>query len=158
MIRAGMGLDLGQLRKNAATMGVLSVFPCVAEATTIAGISQIFFPSFNIQWGFLLGFVIADVSPAVTTPLLLDFMSQGYGVAKGIPSILLAAGSVNSVVAIVLYFVVWEFAWGGAVVGSKIAEVIGLKLIVQIFGVGNTLNRFAMLFMLAMAPQDSRGG
>jgi NhaP-type Na+/H+ or K+/H+ antiporter len=46
-------------------------------------------------------FVIADVSPAVTVPLLLDFQLQGYGTDKGIPTILLAGSGFNSVFAII---------------------------------------------------------
>uniref|UniRef100_A0A7S4LNG8 Cation/H+ exchanger domain-containing protein n=1 Tax=Oxyrrhis marina TaxID=2969 RepID=A0A7S4LNG8_OXYMA len=170
MIRAGMGLDLKKLRENASMMGVLSCVPCICEALTVMGITQLFFDSYNLTFGLLLGFCLADVSPAVTTPLLIDFHENGYGTSKGIPTILLAAGSVNSVLAIVFYSVVWEFAMSGTLDGEKLGEIIGVKLFVQIFGVGvgaglaagvvvsyswtaagKAWKRFMLMFLVAMA-------
>ena len=42
------------------------------------------------------------------------------------------AGSVNSVVAIVLLSVVNEFAWAGSVSSSKLAQIIDVKLICRL--------------------------
>ena len=50
--------------------------------------------------GFLLGFVLAGVSPAVIIPSLIPLIEQGYGVAKGIPTLVIAACSADDVVAI----------------------------------------------------------
>lgn len=136
MLRAGMGLNLERLRKNAVSTVLLSFVPCLCEATTIAFISRLFFPFLSLPFAFMLGFCIADVSPAVTTPILLDFMDKGLGVNKGIPDVLLTAGSVNSVVAIVMYSIAWEFAWTDSVSASKLAEVVGVKLVAQIVGIG----------------------
>jgi NhaP-type Na+/H+ or K+/H+ antiporter len=136
MLRAGLGLNIKKLRQNGATTILMSFVPCICEAGTIALAAKVFFPSVTLPFALMLGFCIADVSPAVTTPILLDFMSQGLGVSKGIPSILLAAGSVNSVVAIVFYSVMWEFAWTESVSGEKLAEIIAVKLVLQIVGIG----------------------
>ena len=108
MLRAGFGLDLEKLRQNWKLMSVLSVFPALVEASVIAIMAVAVF-DFDWLWGFLLGFLIADVSPAVTVPLLLDFQLQGYGTDKGIPTILLAASGFNSVFAICAYGVVKSF-------------------------------------------------
>jgi NhaP-type Na+/H+ or K+/H+ antiporter len=108
MLRAGFGLDLQKLKENWKLMSVLSVFPAMVEAAMIAIMAVAVF-DFDWAWGFLLGFLIADVSPAVTVPLLLDFQLQGYGTDKGIPTILLAASGFNSVFAICAYGVVKSF-------------------------------------------------
>lgn len=169
MLRAGMGLNIAKLRENSVKTLLLSTIPCICEASTIAGVAHFLFPVMTLPFCFMLGFVIADVSPAVTTPILLDFMSQGLGQNKGIPTILLAAGSVNSVVAIVMYSVVNEFAWDGDVSGAKLAQILGVKLVLQILGVGviagwifgrltelswrltpNAGERFLILFLVAM--------
>lgn len=84
----------------------------------------------------MLGFCIADVSPAVTTPILLDLEKKGLGEQKGIPSILLCAGSVNSVFAIVMYSIAWEFAWTDSVSAERLGEIIAVKFLLQIVGVG----------------------
>jgi len=136
MVRAGMGLNVAKLREQLGSLAALSSVPCVCEAITIAMISQWAFPQMNMPWGLMLGFVIADVSPAVLTPLLLKFQVEGYGVDKGIPSVLMAGGSINSVLAIVLYSVMWEFSWGDDVQGSAILTLVLVKLLCQIFLVG----------------------
>ena len=58
-------------------------------------------------WGFMLGFVLAAVSPAVVVSCLLNLQvgwgvlwcamgsilqERGFGVAKGIPTLVIAAG------------------------------------------------------------------
>merc|ERR1712117_268632 len=50
--------------------------------------------------GFMLGFVLAAVSPAVIIPCLMSLSGRGYGVAKGIPTLVIAACSADDVVAI----------------------------------------------------------
>merc|ERR1719369_2776271 len=48
----------------------------------------------------MLGFVLAAVSPAVIIPCLMSLSQRGYGVAKGIPTLVIAACSSDDVVAI----------------------------------------------------------
>ena len=61
------------------------------------------------MWGFMLGFVLAAVSPAVVVPSLLGLQERGYGVDKGIPTLVIAAASVDDVLAISGWFVL-EFS------------------------------------------------
>merc|ERR1712232_1274116 len=128
--------DLELLRKSSVSAMILATGPCIGEATTIAVLGKVIFPAMSWPFAFMLGFCIADVSPAVTTPILLDLNIEKRGTKKGVPTILLAAGSVNSVIAIVFYKIVEEFAWTGSISPENIAEIIGVKFFVQIFGVG----------------------
>jgi len=136
MLRAGLGLDLAILRKSSVGAMILATCPCIGEAATIAVLSHVIFPGMSWAFCFMLGFCIADVSPAVTTPILLDFNVQKRGTKKGIPTILLAAGSVNSVIAIVFYKITEEFAWQGAISPDNIVNIVAIKFFVQIFGIG----------------------
>ena len=45
-------------------------------------------------------FVIAAVSPAVVVPSLLSLSERGYGLDKGVPTLVIAAASVDDVLAI----------------------------------------------------------
>merc|ERR1719312_1571854 len=56
----------------------------------------------GLPWtvGFMLGFVLAAVSPAVIIPSLMNLSARGYGVAMGIPTLVIAACSADDVVAI----------------------------------------------------------
>ena len=106
-------------------MGVLSWIPAFIEATTIMLLSGAVF-GFPVKWGFPLGFLVADVSPAVTVPLLLDFQVQGYGTDKGIPTILLAGSGFNSVFAIIAFGVTLSFIFAtGEPVWVTIARGLG---------------------------------
>ena len=48
----------------------------------------------------LFRFILAAVSPAVVVPCLLQLSEMGYGVSKGIPTLVIAAASVDDVFAI----------------------------------------------------------
>lgn len=150
MTRAGLGLDLPKLRENALVMGLLAIVPCFCEAAVVGLSAMLLFPVISLPWAGMLGFVIAAVSPSVISPVLLDLMSQGYGAGKGIPSVLLAAGSINGVVSIVLYSILWEFAWETTASAGKIVELIAVKFFGQIFGAGVGLGWLAG-FALACA-------
>lgn len=45
-------------------------------------------------------FVLGAVSPAVVVPSMLLLQKDGYGVEKGIPTLLMAAGSFDDILAI----------------------------------------------------------
>ncbi|KAI5937853.1 Sodium/hydrogen exchanger 9B1 [Manis javanica] len=77
----------------------LAMGPCLMEACATAVISH-FLLNFPWQWGFLLGFVIGAVSPAVVIPSMLLLQENGYGIEKGIPTLLIAASSLDDILAI----------------------------------------------------------
>ena len=51
----------------------------------------------------MLGFIVAAVSPAVVVPMMIHFMERKMGAKKGIPTLILAAASLDDVVAIVIF-------------------------------------------------------
>lgn len=56
-------------------------------------------------------FVLAAVSPAVVVPSMLALQDKGYGVDKGIPTLVIAAASVDDVLAISGFGVVLGIAF-----------------------------------------------
>lgn len=99
MLRAGLGLDLDKLRKMGVVTARLSFLPCFSEALTIALLSVPLL-DLPVVWGGVLGFVVAAVSPAVVVPGMLDLQERGFGTAKGIPTMVVAAASFDDVLAI----------------------------------------------------------
>uniref|UniRef100_T1JIN7 Cation/H+ exchanger transmembrane domain-containing protein n=1 Tax=Strigamia maritima TaxID=126957 RepID=T1JIN7_STRMM len=59
-----------------------------------------FILDFPWLWGLMLGFVLAAVSPAVVVPCLLALSDRNYGTRKGIPTLVIAAASIDDVLAI----------------------------------------------------------
>ncbi|ELU16618.1 hypothetical protein CAPTEDRAFT_34319, partial [Capitella teleta] len=99
LTRAGLGLDPVALRKLSRGVFLLAFSPCIAE-TVVEAIAAHFILGFPWLWGVMLGFVLAAVSPAVVVPSMLSLHEQGYGVIKGIPTLVIAAASVDDVLAI----------------------------------------------------------
>ncbi|XP_072319039.1 sodium/hydrogen exchanger 9B2 isoform X2 [Eucyclogobius newberryi] len=99
LARAGLGLDPSALKKLKSVCLRVSVGPCVVEACTIAVVSRLLM-GLPWVWGFILGFVLGAVSPAVVVPSMLLLQKQGYGVDQGIPTLLMAAGSFDDILAI----------------------------------------------------------
>ncbi len=97
--RAGLGLDPVALRKMSFGVLRLSCIPCSVEAITGAVTSH-FLLGFNWAWGFMLGFILSAVSPAVVVPSMLNLQEKGLGVDKGIPTLVIAAASIDDVIAI----------------------------------------------------------
>lgn len=87
LTRAGLDLDPTALKRLKVTLPKLSLIPWVAEATVIAVMTR-FLLHMPWVWGFLLGAIIAAVSPAVVVPCLFRLRARGYGVAKVRPLIL----------------------------------------------------------------------
>ena len=99
LIRAGLGLDPDKLRRLSGMVFRLAFLPCLAESCTVALASH-FILGLPWLWAFMLGFVLAAVSPAVVVPCLLSLQQRGLGVNKGVPTLVIAAASVDDVLAI----------------------------------------------------------
>ena len=58
-------------------------------------------------------FVLAAVSPAVVVPCLLSLSERGYGLNKGIPTLVIAAASIDDVLAISAFSICMGIAFSG---------------------------------------------
>jgi len=99
LLMAGLELDPVALMKLSAMVVRATFIPCFVEAIMVAILSNLVL---GLPWtvGFMLGFVLAAVSPAVIIPSLMSLSQRGFGVAKGIPTLVIAACSADDVVAI----------------------------------------------------------
>ncbi|XP_076457027.1 sodium/hydrogen exchanger 9B2-like [Babylonia areolata] len=130
LLRAGLGLDPAALRRLSFVVVRLAFSPCLSEAIT-DGIASFFILGFSFPWGFILGFVIAAVSPAVVVPCLLRLSDRGYGLNKGVPTLVIAAASIDDVLAITgfgvmtgITFSTGDLAWN--IVKGPIEAVVGI--------------------------------
>jgi len=99
LLMAGLELDPMQLLKLSGVVVRATFIPCLTEAVAIAVLSK-FLLGFPWTVGFMLGFILAAVSPAVIIPCLMSLSGRGYGVAKGVPTLVIAACAADDVVAI----------------------------------------------------------
>ncbi|CAH8826819.1 unnamed protein product [Trichobilharzia szidati] len=99
LTRAGLGLDPQALKQVCGSVFRLAFIPCLSEAASLMLFSHLFI-GWPWAWGAILGFVCAAVSPAVIVPNMMRLEVTGWGVAEGIPTLVVAASSLDDVVAI----------------------------------------------------------
>jgi len=97
LIRAGLGLDPVKLREIKFTVLKMAVIPVAVEASTY-GILAHFMLGMPFLWSFMMGFVLSAVSPAVVVPAILNISGRGYGLNKGIPTLIMSAAAVDNVI------------------------------------------------------------
>lgn len=111
LTRAGLSLDLSSLRK----VGRPSILMCFVPATfEILGVILIAprILGISILDAAIMGSVLAAVSPAVVVPRMLKLKSEGYGINKSIPELILAGASVDDIFVIVLFTAFTSLATG----------------------------------------------
>lgn len=102
LLRAGLRINRSTLKKVGKTALKMSFLPCVIEGFTIAFVSKYILNISFIEAG-MLGFIIAAVSPAVVVPQMLELINKGKGRENGVPTIILAASSIDDVFAITIF-------------------------------------------------------
>uniref|UniRef100_F6UFA4 Solute carrier family 9 member B2 n=1 Tax=Callithrix jacchus TaxID=9483 RepID=F6UFA4_CALJA len=143
LVRAGLGLDSKALKKLKGVCVRLSMGPCIVEACTSALLSH-YLLGLPWQWGFILGFVLGAVSPAVVVPSMLLLQGGGYGVEKGVPTLLMAAGSFDDILAITGFNTCLGIAFS---TGSTVFNVLrGVLEVVIGVATGSVLGFFIQYF------------
>ncbi|CAL1543252.1 unnamed protein product [Lymnaea stagnalis] len=99
LLRAGLGLDPAALKRLSFVVPRLAFCPSVVEVI-VDGVAAHFVLDFPWTWAFMLGFVLAVVSPAVVVPSMLSLSERRYGLDKGVPTLIIAACSLDSVLAV----------------------------------------------------------
>ncbi len=147
LIRAGLSLDLDELKKVGRTAILLSFVPATFEILAIALIAPYFFELTMIE-SLILASVIAAVSPAVVVPRMIKLIDKGYGKKKAIPSMIMAAASVDDIYVIVLFSSFLDMYKGGS---FRIANIVKIPFSIAIavvvgLGAGYVLSAFFKKF------------
>lgn len=99
LMRGGLEMDIGAVRRLGMGVVRLTVLPGVTEALSV-GVLAILLFQMPFPLGLSFGFILAAVSPAVVVGGMFDLQEKGYGVEQGIPTLVVAAASFDDVVAI----------------------------------------------------------
>lgn len=114
LLRAGLALDLKDLKKVGRPAVLLCFVPALLEIAAIVLIAPLLFDITYLDAG-IMGAVIAAVSPAVVVPRMLRLMKDGYGRDKNIPQLIMAGASVDDIFVIIIFFTLMRVALGGSV-------------------------------------------
>ncbi|XP_062524176.1 sodium/hydrogen exchanger 9B2 isoform X2 [Bombyx mori] len=105
LTRAGMDLDPVAMKKYFFTVIKLALIPWTFEFLLCAVLAY-FFLGLPWVWAFLLGSIVAAVSPAVIVPCLFRLRGKGYGVSKGIPTLVLAVSGVDDAASVAVFGII----------------------------------------------------
>ena len=111
LLRAGFELHRDTLHRVGKTALVMSCVPALFEITGVVLVAPRLL-GISTMDALILGTILGAVSPAVVVPLMIDFMDRGRGTQKGIPTLVLAASSIDDVFVIVLFTILLGMAGG----------------------------------------------
>jgi len=104
LLRAGFELSKNSLKRVVNRVILLAVIPAIVEGITVMFLGPPLL-GLSLMESVILGSVLAAVSPAVVVPMMIRFIDKKMGVKKGIPTMILAAASLDDVFVIVVYSV-----------------------------------------------------
>lgn len=132
LIKAGLSLDINDLKKVGRPAILMSFLPAVFEILAFV----IFAPGLlgvSLIEAAIIGAVLGAVSPAVVVPKMVNLMETKYGTNKSIPQLILAGASLDDVFVIVLFTTFVSMAQGGSAsvmdfAGIPISIILGILL------------------------------
>lgn len=122
LIKAGLSLDLKDLKKASRPALLLSFLPASFEILGYALLAPIFLKISTID-ALLMGAVLSAVSPAVVVPRMSMLMDEGYGTDKAIPQMIMAGASMDDIFVIVLFTSFLGMAMGQGVDLSQFTKI-----------------------------------
>lgn len=102
LLRAGLTLDIKDLRRVGRPALLLSFVPATFELLAITFLAPLFFDITYLE-AAIMGTVLAAVSPAVVVPRMIKLIEANRGRAKSIPQMIMAGASVDDIYVIVLF-------------------------------------------------------
>lgn len=102
LIKAGLSLDISDLKRIGKSAILLSFLPASFEILSYFIFARIFFKIRSVD-ALLMGSVLAAVSPAVVVPRMVKLIEEKRGVEKSIPQMILAGASCDDIFVLVLF-------------------------------------------------------
>ncbi len=102
LLRAGFEMSRKTLSKVGRTALLMSFIPATLELLAVMTIAPKLL-GITVMEAAILGAVLGAVSPAVVVPFMIELQQRRVGTDKGIPTLLIAASSVDDVYVIVIF-------------------------------------------------------
>ncbi|MDE6101578.1 MAG: cation:proton antiporter, partial [Ruminococcus sp.] len=132
LIKAGLSLNLSDLKKVGRPAVMMSFMPACLEITGYV-IFAPFLLGLTRTESAVMGAVLSAVSPAVVVPRMVNLIEEKKGTKKGIPQMILAGASCDDVFVIVLFSTFVTMEQGGTVhvsdfLNIPVSMIIGVTL------------------------------
>ncbi len=144
LLRAGLALNITELKKNGLVAILLSFLPALFEMLSMSMIAYALF-KINYLEALLIGIVISAVSPAVIIPRMLVIIEKGNQRLKNLAQIIMASCSLEDVLIILVFTTVLQVGIGQSIdlsllyqlplsiiIGACIGVLIG-KIITKVY-------------------------
>ena len=135
LTRAGLSLDIDDLKKIGRPAVLMCFVPAVFEMCAV-GIFAPIFLKVDVLDAFIIGSIIAAVSPAVVVPRMIRLIEEGYGDEHKIPQLILAGSSCDDVFCIVVFTSLTSLAQTGDINMFKFIAIPFSILIGSVVGAG----------------------
>lgn len=132
LLKAGLSLDLQDLKKAGRSAILLSFVPASCELLGYVLLAPVVLGITRIE-AAVMGAVLAAVSPAVVVPRMVSLIEKKCGTDKAIPQMILAGSSCDDIFVIVLFTTFLGMAQGGSAnvmdfVNIPVSIVLGILL------------------------------
>lgn len=121
LTRAGLEMDPEAFKKVYGKVLKLGLVPWTIECMAMAVLSHYFL---HLPWlmSWCLGSIFAAVSPAVVVPCLYRLRTKGYGVAKGIPTLIVAIAGIDDAASVAVFGILSSILLGTGGVAHQISQ------------------------------------
>ena len=132
LLKAGLSLDLKDLKKAGRPAILMSFVPAICEIAGYILFAPLLLGINRIE-AAVMGAVLGAVSPAVVIPRIVMLMEEKYGTKKAIPQMIMAGASCDDIFVIVLFTTFLSMAQGGSAdiidfVNISVSIVLGILL------------------------------
>ena len=152
LTRAGLSLDISDLKKVGRPAALMSFVPACVEILGTVILAPLLL-GVTILEAAIMGSVIAAVSPAVVVPRMIRLIEEGYGTNKKIPQMILAGASVDDVFVIVVFTVFTALASTGEVSVTSFTK-IPISIVLGII-LGGCMGMLLVIFFKKCHMRDS---
>ncbi len=127
LLRAGFELRKDTLKKVGRPVLLLALFPPLFETLAAATVC-VYTAGLSWNEGLMLGIILSAVSPAAVVPLMIRFRNEKRGTEKGIPTMILAASSLNNVLVLILFSILVVFLSGNETMSASAIAAIPVSM------------------------------
>lgn len=152
LIKAGLSLDLSDLKKVGRPAVMMSFVPACCEIVGYVAFAPLLLGVNRIE-AAVMGAVLSAVSPAVVVPRMVRLIEEKYGTDKSIPQMILAGASCDDIFVIILFSTFVTMAQGGTV---HAADFLNIPISILLGVIMGALVGMAVYFLFESSYKHNR--
>lgn len=152
LIKAGLSLDLSDLKKVGRPAVMMSFVPACCEIVGYVVFAPLLLEVNRIE-AAVMGAVLSAVSPAVVVPRMVRLIEEKYGTDKSISQMILAGASCDDIFVIILFSTFVTMAQGGTV---HAADFLNIPISIVLGVIMGALVGMAVYFLFESSYKHNR--